>query len=177
MADDLTIENARTTLARDASDVQIVNLPVTNSTTSRLYVWATPRAITYDPASLTLSVRLAENPVPLSDHLDVISHHPRLPAEIVLEPGESTQLQIRVPPILNTVDLDSPREGLGLPMSQIEVGEIAQVSVSIAASSTPFADVTDSPLDSMVEQLRSGPGISTATVTASPLTNDPKGNS
>jgi len=178
MADYLTIQPARITTARDAADVLIVAIPVTNNTNHSLYVWATPRAIAYDPGSQTLTVRLAENPTPLGgERIDVISTHPRLPQEIALEPGESAQLQVRVPPVLHVVDLDAPRAGLGFAVADVEVGRINQVTAAIASSSSSLAELAaGTPVERVSERLRVTPVITTATVKATRLANKkPKG--
>ena len=168
MPDELEIGVAQVHPARDGSDDRIVTFQVTNATGNRLHVWATPRAITYDAGSKTLNVRFAENPVALSDapDIDVISAHPRLPAETVLEPGQSAPLQLRVPPTLHTVDLGAPSGGLGLAVADVPVADIDRVNLEIAVSDTSLSDIGDQPPEAIIHQLRTQPRIVAGTVDA-----------
>lgn len=170
MPGELEIGAARIDRARDNADDRIVTFPVTNGTGGRLHVWATPRAITYDAGTKTLNVRFAENPVALGDipDIEVISAHPRLPAEAVLEPGESASLQLRVPPTLHSVDLSARGGGLGLAVTDVPVGDIEHVSVEIAVSDTPLSDLGDQAPEAIIRQLRTQPRIVAGTVDARP---------
>ena len=168
MPGELEIGAARVHPAPNGSDDRIVTFQVTNSTGNRLHVWATPRAITYDAASKTLNVRFAENPVDLGDapDIDVISTHPRLPAEAVLEPGQSAPLQLRVPPTLHTVDLGGSSGGLGLAVADVPVADIDRVNLEIAVSDTSLSDIGDQPPEAIIHQLRTQPSIVAGTVDA-----------
>ena len=168
MPGELEIGVARVRPAQDGSDDRIVTFRVTNATSNRLHVWATPRAITYDAGSKTLNVRFAENPVSLGDvpDIDVISAHPRLPAEAVLEPGESAPLRLRVPPTLHTVDLRASSGGLGLAVADVPVAGIDRVNFEIAVSDTSLSGIGDQPPEAIIHQLRTQPRIVAGTVDA-----------
>jgi hypothetical protein len=152
MPSELEIGIARVHPAQDGSDDRIVTFQVTNSTGNRLHVWATPRAITYDADSKT--------------DIDIISTHPRLPAEAVLEPGESAPLRLRLPPTLHTVDLGASSGGLGLAVADVPVADIDRVNFEIAVSDTSLSDIGDQPPEAIIHQLRTQPSIVTGTVDA-----------
>ena len=169
MAADVTLRPAQLTAARDATDVRIATMVASNTSDHRLCVWTTPRALTYDAGTRTLSVRFAENPDGLGDDVRVISTHPRVPTEAWLDPGEETRLQVRIPPVLQVIDLGAQGPGLGLTATQVPVGEIDRITVDVATSDVSFAEVTDLPVEEMVPQLRARSRITTTTVDASPL--------
>lgn len=169
MADDLTLGTAQVTAARDATDVRVVTVPVTNGGDRRVFVWATPRALTYDAAARTLSVRFAENPAELGPDVTVISTHPRLPAELSLDPGEQGRLEVRVPPVLQVIDLAAGGPGLGLQATEVPVGEIDRLHLEVATAGASFSEVARLDVGEMVPGLRDLAHLTAATVDVTPL--------
>src|SRR5262245_34214178 len=116
MADELSFGRVRVREARKPPDGRVIGVEVKNATDETLYVWATPRAMTYDPDRRMLSVRFGENPIDISElpNVRVISSNPRVPSQLILESNTEGRLIARVPPVLYVIDLDAPRRGLGL---------------------------------------------------------------
>jgi hypothetical protein len=175
MPGDLEFEQARVSNSPSGADTRVAQVRIANRGDRRLHVWSTPRAVTYDSATHTLSAHFFESPVTLGEGFRVISHHTSAPTLITLEPGGVDRLEISVPPTLHVVDLTQFAGGLALPIQQVNVGPIDNVAIGVAVLDTPISEpTTELSPQTLTARLQREPRIVSATVAVTSPTEDAK---
>lgn len=158
---ELTIAGARIR-SQDAESVTLA-VRLANHTGRTTHVWATPRHLSY--AEGTLTVRLAETGPPPAG-IQIISHHPRVPEQIVIPAGSTAELKVRVPKTLHTTVLGTP--GLGGTVASQDIGALSELDIMVAYAQTPFQPTTDQGPEEFTEALRSHGAVASARIPVEP---------
>ncbi len=164
---ELTITGAR--IQSEDADAVTLAVRLANDTGAAVHVWATPRYLSYTDGLLTLRLAEAEPPPP---GIEIISHHPRVPDQIVIPVGAVAALKVRVPRTLHSTVLDRP--GLGGTVASQDLGAVSDLDVTIAYAPTPFQPTTDQGPDEFIEALRSHGAVVSARVPVEPRSQEPR---
>jgi hypothetical protein len=115
-----------------------LSVAVENPTDKPLHVWASRSAYEYDPATRVLSLYLTENTPEPPPGIQIISQHPRTPAQVVVPPGGQANVNIPVP---NIIRRRVPGEGLGMHFVEEPIGPIDHVELHLQVASEPIPDL------------------------------------
>lgn len=117
-----------------------VQIEVENhSADTPLHVWSSLSRVNYDAATQTLHIDLADTWGRMENNPDIeiiSADPPRVPAQVVVQPGARETVTIEVPEVLNRIRTGTP--GLGLQVDQVPVGPVRQVQVTVAYGDRPL---------------------------------------
>jgi hypothetical protein len=115
------------------------------------HVQAAPRRVTFDPATRTLSVELAEDPDPVEAAQSLVGLHLPVVRDVLVPVGESVTVHVVIPATLTEVR-DSPA-GLGTVATTTVIGNVDRLVLRLAVADVPFQVVTDIPGDEALRLL------------------------
>jgi hypothetical protein len=127
-----------------------VVVSIENVGTKPLHVWSSRRAYDYDSATNILSLHLAEPANDLPPGITIVSQHPRVPAQVVIEPGSKASIDVPVPTIIRR---RTEGEGLGMSFVEEQIEPIKQVELHVQYSDVPFQHVVDESPESRRQRL------------------------
>jgi len=116
-----------------------VAVEVENPSDAPMHVWSSVRAYEYDPSKKKLTLHLAQYEPQLPPEIRLLSHHPQVPNQVVLEPGARRTLDVRVPAVIRR---RVPGEGVGMHFVEEAIGPVEEIEVKVQYSPEP---VTASP--------------------------------
>jgi hypothetical protein len=117
-----------------------VKVEIENAADKPLHVWSTRRSFDFDPRSGVLTLKLAETDTPPPPGIRMISNHPRVPSQVVVDAGERATLEIPVPTMVRR---RVPGEGLGMSFIEEPIQDIQQVEVHLQYADVPFQPIVE----------------------------------
>ena len=118
---------------------------VENPSHRPMHVWASRRGYEYDPETRVLTVYLTENTPEPPPGIQMISQHPRTPAQIVVPPSGQATVNVAVP---NVIRRRIPSEGLGMNFVEEPIGPIDEVEVHLQVATEPVPEAaTEDPVE------------------------------
>jgi hypothetical protein len=122
-----------------------VSFEVENPSDKPLHVWATRRAYDYDASTHQLTLYLTDHTPDLPPGIEMISDHPRTPAQVVVDPGSRATVDVLVPSVIRR---RVPGQGLGMQFVEEPIGHIERVNLHVQYASEPIQHrVGDSPAE------------------------------
>jgi hypothetical protein len=112
-----------------------LSVAVENPSDRPLHVWASRSAYDYDPDTQVLTVYLTEQTPPPPPGIEMISNHPRSPAQVVVPPGSQAIVNVPVPSVFRR---RVPGEGLGMRFVEEPIGPIARVDLHVQYANEPI---------------------------------------
>jgi hypothetical protein len=113
-----------------------LSVAVENPTDKPLHVWASRRAYDYDPATQVLTLFLTEQTPPPPPGIEMISNHPRSPAQVVVPPGSQATVNVAVPSIIRRRVQGA--QGLGMQFVEEPIGPVARVDLHVQVDNEPI---------------------------------------
>jgi hypothetical protein len=110
-----------------------LGVDVENPGNQPLYVWASCKEYSYDPATHVLSVDLAEPTRQLPSYIKMISDHPRAPAQVVVNPKSRATIKVLVPGKVNR-----PGPPGGPAWVEDPIGQIDRVQIRVQNAAEPI---------------------------------------
>jgi hypothetical protein len=110
-----------------------LSVEVENTTDQPLHVWATRKGYNYDAATQVLSVQLAESTQELPPTIKMISNHPRIPTQVVVNAKSRTTIKVPVPATIRR-----PGTGQGGAWVEEPIGQIARVDIQVQYAPEPI---------------------------------------
>jgi hypothetical protein len=154
---ELVFSAARLLAPDPVSGRSAIVVRVANNGPDVTHVWASPTVISYDNSTQTLNVVLAHTEP--QDGFEP-THHPRIPGQLVVRPGEERELRIEFPPALRHWDFTTP--GLAPAIAETPVGPIKTLHLEAAYAATPFQPLASLPPREYAAELASHGSHTTA---------------
>lgn len=139
-----------------------VSFDVENTTDAPQHVWASRRGYDYDPDTRLLTVQLAEPDIDLPPGITLISDHPRVPRQVIIEPGGRATLDVPVP---TTVRRSTASQGLGSAFTEEPIEGIDQVQVTLQYADVPFQQIVEEPPAAHRRRMRAHGHVVRTTIT------------
>jgi len=121
-------------LARGTPPRIDLSIDVDNPGGQPLHVWTQQRAYSYDASTHVLSVQLAEPEDTLPPNITMLSDHPRVPAQVVVNPKSSAKINLQVPSAIRRL---TPGQGVGRSFVEEPIGQIDRVDLQIQHATQP----------------------------------------
>jgi len=118
-------------VARGAPPRLDLTVEVENPSDQPLHVWTDQRAYNYDPTTHVLSVQLAEPEDTLPPNITMLSDHPRVPTQIVVNPKGRAKINLQIPGIIRRL---TPGQGAGRSFVEEPIGQVDRVDLQIQHS-------------------------------------------
>lgn len=99
------------------------------------HVWSAPRSYGYDAASGVLALYLTEHTPPPPPGIQIISDHPRIPPQVVIDAHGRLTLKVALPP---TIRRQVPGSGLGMSYVEEPIGQVSRVELHIQSAAGPI---------------------------------------
>jgi hypothetical protein len=112
-----------------------LSVAVENPSDKPMHVWASRRAYDYDSDTQMLTIYMTEQTPPPPPGIEMISNHPRTPAQVIVPPGSQATVNVPVPSIIRR---RVPGEGLGMHFVEEPIGAIARVDLHVQYTNEPI---------------------------------------
>jgi hypothetical protein len=146
-----------------------VAVELKNESDKPLHVWTSRRSYDYDPATRVLTVELSDKPFTEPPGITLISKHPRVPNQVVVETGGTRTIEVPVP---TTIRRRVPGEGLGMSFVEEPIADIDHVDLHVQYSDVPFQHIVEEHPEEHQRRLAEHGSVVRATV--KPITNSPR---
>lgn len=147
--------------ARHVREQLRVLIEVGNSGDVPVHVWSARQAYDFDAATGVLTLYLAEPDRALPPAIKVISDHPRVPSQIIVEPGGNATIDVPVP---TSVRRRTPATGLGMSFTEEPIANIRKSTVRIQYAEVPFQHIIGESASDARERLQAHGGVVEKTV-------------
>jgi hypothetical protein len=137
--------------ARHVRERLHVSIELENASSVPLHVWSSRRAFAFNPAKGVLALDLAEPDRELPTGIEMISDHPRVPFQIIVEPGGTATIDVPVP---TTIRRRVPGEGLGMSFVEESIENVRKLDLRIQYADVPFQQIIGESPSDMRDRLR-----------------------
>jgi len=122
-----------------------VLIEVENVGAAPLHVWSARRGFAFDSATGVLTLDLAEPDRELPPGIKMISDHPSVPSQMIVEPGERATIDVPVP---TSIRRRVPGEGLGMSFVEEPIENVRKLDLRLQYADVPFQQIIgESPSD------------------------------
>lgn len=128
-----------------------VSVEVENPGDAPLHVWSNVRAYEYDASKKKLTVHLTQYEPQVPPEIRLLSHHPQVPQQAVVDPGARRTLNLRVPAVIRR---RVPGEGMGMHFVEEAIGPVDEIEVRIQYSPEPVTAPPGENPDDLQKRLR-----------------------
>lgn len=128
-----------------------VLIDLQNQSEAPLHVWSEMRAFDFDTETGVLTLDLAEPDQEPSPGIEIVSDHPRVPMQIIIEPEGTASIDVPVP---TSIRRRTPSERLGMSFVEQPIENIHRVDLSVQYSDVPFQQIIEENPSQMRERLR-----------------------
>jgi hypothetical protein len=122
-------------VARGAPPRLNLAIEVENQGDTQLHVWADCRGRKYDASTHVLTLQFAELVSTLPPYIKMLSDHPRLPMQVVVNAKSRYTIKLQLP---GTVRRLTPGQGLGRSFVDEPIGPIDQVEIAVQYATEPI---------------------------------------
>ena len=120
---------------RGVQERMLVEVEVKNDTDKPLHVLTSRRSYDYDPTTRVLTLQLADKPFETPPGIELVSKHPRVPTQVVVDQGASRTIEVPVP---TTIRRRVPGSGAGMSFVEEPITDVDHVEVEVQFSDVPF---------------------------------------
>jgi hypothetical protein len=148
--------------AHNVPERQHLDVQVENTGSAPVHVWTGLRGYTYDSATNVLEVFLSEPGDVTPPGIELISDHPRVPPQVVVDAGGQTTIDV---PVSTVIRRRVPGTGLGMSYVEEPIDDIQQVTLHVQYADVPFQAVVGESPQQLRRRMQSHGQTVDATVT------------